>query len=73
MPETTQPLSAELAAFNAAIALANILLPRVLDAMKKGEVPVEQQQTVRNNYEALRAAGAQAFTGPEWEVTSRHN
>lgn len=58
----------ELLAFNAALALAEKLLPIIDARVKSGAITPEQQLESRNKYLALRALGDAAFTGPEWEI-----
>ena len=57
----------EILLINAALALAEKLIPRLAALVKSGEITPEQQQAVRDQYAALRAQADAAFTGPEWE------
>lgn len=47
--------------------LLNILIPKVEEAIKSGQITPEQQQKVRDAYLQLRALGDGAFAGPEWD------
>jgi len=47
---------------NAALALLEQLLPRIQQMQLAGQISVEQQQSVRDRYTALRAQGDAAFT-----------
>jgi hypothetical protein len=58
----------ELIIANAAINLVTLLLPKIDEAVKNGQVSVEAQRELRAKYNTLRAAGDAAFTGPEWEI-----
>lgn len=53
-------------AFNAALALAEILAPKIEELFKSGEITAEQQKELKDRYTALRAKGDSAFTGPGW-------
>lgn len=59
----------EILILNAALALAERLMPSIERAFKAGQITAEQQQEARDRYAALRAAVANhtAFAGPEWE------
>lgn len=61
---------ATLAAANAALALAETLIPQIASLVQSGEVSKEEQSALLNRYEALKNATAEHFTGPEWEVDS---
>lgn len=52
----------------AAIDLLQLLIPQIKAAVKTGDINTVDQQKVRDRYNALRASGDAAFTGPEWEV-----
>jgi hypothetical protein len=56
---------------DAALALIQKAVPAIRDAFAGGEIPVEQQAAVRAKYDALRAAGGDAFSGPEYELSGR--
>lgn len=58
----------EITAVNAILALLEVLIPRITDLAKAGQITAEQQATVKAKYDALVAAGNAAFTGPEWDV-----
>jgi hypothetical protein len=55
-----------LPALNAALALAEELMPIVQQQIKAGMISPEEQQKVRDKFNSLRQAAA--FEGPEWEV-----
>lgn len=57
----------EIILLNAALALAEKLIPTLGKAVAAGQITPEQQQEARNRYLALRAKADAAFTGPEWE------
>ena len=56
---------------DASLAFLQKAVPAIRDAFAKGEIPADKQQEVRNKYEALRAAGGDAFSGPEYELSGR--
>jgi hypothetical protein len=56
------------AAVSAALTLLEFLLPKIEDAVKRGEVSPEKQKELRDRYNQLRAQGDTAFSGPEWKV-----
>jgi len=58
----------EIIALNAALTLAETLIPRVADLFRRGEITPEQQAELRARYVALRDATAEQFTGPEWKI-----
>lgn len=58
----------EIIALNAALALAEKLIPLVDQAVKNGQVTVDAQAELRAKYDALRAKADAAFQGPEWLV-----
>lgn len=58
----------ELMAFNAALALAEKLLPILAERLQAGTITPAQQQEARDRYQALRDAGDAAFAGPAWRV-----
>ena len=60
-------MSAILLAFNAALALAEKLMPLLTEAFARGEMSVAEQQAARDRYQSMRAAGDAAFTGPQWQ------
>lgn len=60
-------MPALLLAFNAALALAEKLLPLLTDAFARGEMSLADQRAARDRYQAMRAAGDAAFTGPAWQ------
>lgn len=53
---------------NAALGLLSLLLPRIDNAVKNGQVSVEAQAGLRKQYDHLRATGDAAFQGPEWNI-----
>jgi len=53
-------------AFNAALLLAEKLLPLIDAQLKRGEISLADQQTARDRYTALRSVGDTAFLGPQW-------
>ncbi len=56
---------------NAVTLLAEKLVPMIRDAFANGDIPASQQAEVRAKYEALRAVGGEAFSGPEYELSGR--
>lgn len=58
----------EIVALNAALVLAEKLIPIVTQAVANGQVTVEAQQAARDKYNALRAKADAAFAGPEWQI-----
>lgn len=58
----------EIRAVIAALDFVEKMLPVIQQAVKAGEVSVEEQQRVRDRYNSLRNAGELAFSGPEWQV-----
>lgn len=60
-------MNKEIALANAALALLELLLPKIQEGVKTGDVSVEDQAAVRSKYEALRAQGDAAFSGPGWQ------
>jgi hypothetical protein len=56
-------------ALNAALALAEKLLPIIESQVAKGQITPSQQQIIRDQYMALRAKADAAFQGQEWDVT----
>ncbi len=58
--------AAGLALINALISGLEILIPKLSEWFKSGEVTAEEQQKTRDRYTALRAKGDAAFSGPEW-------
>ena len=68
-PATVTPQStAILTAIQAALSLAEKLWPLLADAVRKGEVSIEQQQQVRARYESLKTRADAQFTGAHWEL-----
>ena len=54
-----------------AIGLINLLaliIPKVTAAVRNGQETPEAQAALRAKYNALRAQGDAAFSGPEWDV-----
>lgn len=60
----------ELAAANAALALLEIVIPKIAALVKSGQVTPEEQQTVLDRVHALKTDPSK-FTGPEWEPSGR--
>lgn len=60
-----------LALVNAGVGLLETLIPNIAKLVQSGEITPEQQATVRARYLSLRAAGDAAFTGPEWELSTK--
>lgn len=58
---------AVLPALNAALSLAETLMPILQQQIKAGLVSPEEQQKVRDKFNLLRKA--EAFMGPEWTTT----
>lgn len=58
----------EVLAINAALQLAETLIPIIAAKVQSGEVSANEQAAILNRYQALRDATAQHFTGPEWQV-----
>jgi hypothetical protein len=59
-----------IAAVNAAITLAETLIPRVQELFRKGEITAEQQQEVLRRYNSLKAKADGQFSGPEWQEST---
>lgn len=57
----------EIAAANAALALLEVLAPKIQALVKSGDVSVEEQQQLRDRYAAFRAKGDANFSGEGWE------
>lgn len=58
----------EILALNAALAMAEKLMPIIEARVKAGEVSVEEQAKARANYQALRKRGDEVFSGSHWKV-----
>lgn len=56
----------EIALISAAIGLAEKLYPRIAEAVRSGEVSVEEQAALAARIESLRTRSAGQFSGPEW-------
>lgn len=56
---------------DAAVVFLQKAIPAIRNQFNGGEVTTEQQAEVRRKYEALRAAGGEAFSGPEYELSGR--
>ena len=63
-------MPAILLAFNAALALAEKLLPLLSEAFARGEMSVADQQAARDRYLALRTKADGAFTGDHWQPSA---
>jgi hypothetical protein len=61
------PITA-IAAANAALALAETLIPKIQEWAKNGDVTPEQEASVRARLLSLRARAGGEFSGPEWQV-----
>ncbi len=53
---------------NALIGGLDVLVPRIQELFKSGEISAADQQAIRDKYLALRNQGDAAFVGPEWDV-----
>jgi hypothetical protein len=60
-----------LALANAAVALAQKAIPVIRDAFASGDIPDEEAAEWRKKYEALRALGGEAYSGPDYELSGR--
>ncbi len=56
---------------DAAFTFLNKAIPAIRDAIRRGDVPKEQQAEVRRKYENLRSKGGESFSGPEYELSGR--
>lgn len=61
--------TAIIAATLAALNLVEKLMPTIQQLGTSGVITAEQQQIIRDQYNALRAQGDAAFSGPEWQVS----
>jgi hypothetical protein len=52
------------------ISVLEIVIPKIAELVKSGEITPEQQQTLLDRKDALLEKLDEAFSGPEWEVTS---
>ena len=57
-----------LAATNAALSLAEQLLPLIDQLSAKGEVSAEQQAELLAKYNSLKTQADGQFSGPAWQV-----
>ncbi len=57
----------QLAALNAALTLAENLIPSISAAFANGEITAEQQAEVLARFNALKDKADEHFTGPEWQ------
>lgn len=48
--------------------LLRIMGPKIAEAVKSGQVPVEKQKEIRAAYDSLTTDMDAHFTGPEWEI-----
>lgn len=62
------PITA-LAVANAAISLAETLIPQIRAWVQSGEINAEQQAELLRRYTSLKAKTEGQFVGKEWEVT----
>lgn len=56
-----------LIAFNLALAIAEELLPAILEKIKAGEVSPAEQLDARTRYDRLRAQGPALFAASHWK------
>lgn len=56
-------------AANAALALAEALIPKIRELARRGEITTEQQTELLRRVESLKAKAAGEFSGPEWQVS----
>lgn len=56
---------------NAALGMVEALIPQVAALVKNGEISVEDQQKVLDRYNAVKAAAATGFSGPEWKQSTQ--
>lgn len=54
---------------SAALQLVRQLIPAIQARLKAGNVTVEEQQALMNEYLALKELADGLFEGPEWEIT----
>lgn len=54
---------------NGLISLLELLIPKLTEAIKNGEVSPQEQQDTRGRFNALKANIDGMFSGPEWEIT----
>lgn len=57
-----------IAATNAALALAETLIPKIREMANSGEITPEDQLAVLSRYRSLKAQADGQFSGPEWTV-----
>lgn len=55
----------------AATQLLQTYIPIIRDQINGGELTPETEAQARAEYEKLRAAGGQSFSGPEYELSGR--
>lgn len=55
---------------NAALGMVEALIPQVANLVKSGEISVEDQQKLLDRYNAIKAAAASGFDGPEWKQST---
>lgn len=55
-----------LAIADAAMAILEKAIPAIQAMFKKGEIPPEEQQRIRDRYNAIKSGAA--FEGPEWQL-----
>ena len=60
-----------IALINAALAVLKITIPQLKDFVSRGEVSVDDQKKVKDEYESLKARADGQFTGPQWEKSGR--
>lgn len=56
----------EIALANAAIALLEILIPRIEQAAKSGQIPAADQQALFDRVQSLRSRSGGQFSGEGW-------
>lgn len=58
----------EIVLANAALALLEVLLPKIQQLTNKGEISAEDQQALKDKYLSLKNRADGQFTGPEWNA-----
>lgn len=57
-----------IAAINGILAVLEILVPKIVELTKAGEITPEQQQALLDRKDAILGKLDEAFSGPEWVV-----
>lgn len=60
-----------LALISGLVTLAEQSIPIIREAFKNGDIPDEEAAAWRNKYNALRALGGDAYSGPDYELSGR--